>query len=309
MKPSRRQQRKRQETRRKTDEDLPSDTEGEGRDDESFGTWLRRQREGRRIELREIADASKVSLRYFQAFEEDRFEALPAPVFAKGFLRQYALYVGLDPEEAVNFFLAARESREDEEEDLDKETPGGSGGPNWQVVVMILAVVALAALVWGLSRLNADPRNSPDAKRVGAEPTRVVERPAPVAAEEPPAEPAATDSDAAAALEAPPPGEESAAPDPATSDSVVVTLDFTGDCWIEAEIDGTSKISEMHVQGESLRLVAARQIDLLVGDATTLEMEINGLPYPIQDGARSGGSRRVRIDRELIRRLSGEENG
>ena len=56
----------------------------------SFGSRLRRQREVRDIGLREIADASKISLRYLEAFEQDRFEALPAVVFAKGFLREYA---------------------------------------------------------------------------------------------------------------------------------------------------------------------------------------------------------------------------
>ena len=81
----------------------PQDKEDEHADDapvaepESFGTWLRRQREVREIDLREIADSSKVSMSYLRAFEEDRFDVLPAPLFAKGFLRQYARYVGLDP--------------------------------------------------------------------------------------------------------------------------------------------------------------------------------------------------------------------
>jgi cytoskeletal protein RodZ len=55
----------------------------------SFGTWLRRQREARSIELREIADHTKIGIRYLEALEQDRFDVLPAPVFTKGFLRQY----------------------------------------------------------------------------------------------------------------------------------------------------------------------------------------------------------------------------
>ena len=58
--------------------------------DDSFGGWLRQQREIRGISLREIADASKISIRYLEALETGRFSMLPAPVFAKGFLRQYA---------------------------------------------------------------------------------------------------------------------------------------------------------------------------------------------------------------------------
>ena len=50
----------------------------------------------REISLREIAERTKISLRYLEALEEDRFDLLPAPVFAQGFLREYARYVGLN---------------------------------------------------------------------------------------------------------------------------------------------------------------------------------------------------------------------
>ena len=82
----------------------PGDPAAEGG---SFGSWLRRQREMREIHLHEIAERTKISLRYLQAMEQDRFELLPAPVFARGFLREYAKYVGLSPDEVVNFYLSA----------------------------------------------------------------------------------------------------------------------------------------------------------------------------------------------------------
>ena len=65
----------------------------------SFGEWLRRQREMLEISLRDIADRTKISLRYLEAMEADRFDLLPAPIFAKGFLREYARYVGLSPDD------------------------------------------------------------------------------------------------------------------------------------------------------------------------------------------------------------------
>ena len=71
----------------------------------AFGPWLRRQREARGVSLREISDSTRISLRYLEALEEGRFDVLPAPVFAGGFLREYARVVGLDPDEVVNAFL------------------------------------------------------------------------------------------------------------------------------------------------------------------------------------------------------------
>ncbi|HMB52011.1 MAG TPA: helix-turn-helix domain-containing protein, partial [Thermoanaerobaculia bacterium] len=84
---------------------------GEG----AFGAWLRRQREIREIDLREIADKTKISLRYLKAMEQDRFEVLPAPIFARGFLREYARYVGLDADEVVNYYLAAHHPAGDDD--------------------------------------------------------------------------------------------------------------------------------------------------------------------------------------------------
>ena len=89
----------------------------------SFGAWLRQQREMRGISIHEIATFSKISLRYLEALEASRFSVLPAPVFAKGFLRQYAGYVGLDPDEVVNYYIVAQQGEAHED---DLHTLGGS---------------------------------------------------------------------------------------------------------------------------------------------------------------------------------------
>src|SRR5215213_3364913 len=87
----------------------------------SFGEWLRRQREMREINLRDIADRTKISLRYLEAMEADRFDLLPAPIFAKGFLREYARYVGLSPDEVVNHYLAVQQQQSPEEDGVKKD--------------------------------------------------------------------------------------------------------------------------------------------------------------------------------------------
>ena len=90
----------------------PWDKSGPAEGSSSFGEWLRRQREMREISLRDIADRTKISLRYLEAMEADRFDLLPAPIFAKGFLREYARYVGLSADEVVNHYLAVHQPEE-----------------------------------------------------------------------------------------------------------------------------------------------------------------------------------------------------
>ena len=74
----------------------------------TFGEDLRREREIRGISLKEIADATKISKRFLEALERNDHKTLPAPVFTRGFVREYARYVGLNAEEMVNRYRRAR---------------------------------------------------------------------------------------------------------------------------------------------------------------------------------------------------------
>jgi cytoskeleton protein RodZ len=67
----------------------------------SIGETLRRERQKRNLELDQISRDLKISSRFLQAIEEDHFDQLPAGVFAKSFVRQYARLLGLDAEELV----------------------------------------------------------------------------------------------------------------------------------------------------------------------------------------------------------------
>ncbi len=71
----------------------------------SFGEELKRERELRAISLREVAEATKVNIRYLEAMERNDFEHLPGGVFNRGFVRAYAQYIGVDPEATVNAYL------------------------------------------------------------------------------------------------------------------------------------------------------------------------------------------------------------
>lgn len=71
----------------------------------SFGETLKRERELRQISLREIAEATKINLRYLDALERDDFRHLPGGVFNKGFVRAYAQFIGIDPETMVTAYL------------------------------------------------------------------------------------------------------------------------------------------------------------------------------------------------------------
>lgn len=60
------------------------------------GARLRRSRLARGIDLDAIATITKVNPSYLRFLEEDRFDALPAPVYVRGFVEAYARHLGLE---------------------------------------------------------------------------------------------------------------------------------------------------------------------------------------------------------------------
>ena len=73
----------------------------------TFGETLRRERELRGVDLRDIAEATNISLRFLEALEQDRSDVLPGGIFPKAFVRQYATYLGLDPDRLVAEYMYA----------------------------------------------------------------------------------------------------------------------------------------------------------------------------------------------------------
>lgn len=289
-----------------------------------FGPWLQRQRELRGVALRDIADDTKISMRYLQALEANRFDILPAQVFVRGFLRQYSRFVGLDPDEVVNAFLTA--AQEGSPEDGGTGTPEeegssarGAGGRGWILVLIaasvaaVMVLAALAAFSWRQSRerptaptaaRQETPVGVPPAQTSSAKPHQSAESPpeealptaarSPVVADIPASPPPSTAGREPASGQAPAgqgveqggasPG--SRAEQAASSKPIVVILDFNADCWVDAIADGSRHVSELAVQGESLRVEADREVSLTLGDGDAASILVNGSPYPLPKSRR-----------------------
>jgi cytoskeletal protein RodZ len=79
---------------------------------DSIGTWLRRERELRNIDLVEVADRTRIPMQQLERLEDDRFAELPGEVFVKGYLRAYARAVGISPEEVLGRFANSMRARD-----------------------------------------------------------------------------------------------------------------------------------------------------------------------------------------------------
>jgi transcriptional regulator with XRE-family HTH domain len=124
----------------------------------SFGEELRKQREIRQITLQEIAETTKVNVRFLEALERNDFDALPRGLFTRGFIRAYSGHVGLDPDAMVNAYLYEIGQARTEEDprahhnpDLPRLQRQRAASPRrWSPAWILAAVAALltAALLW-----------------------------------------------------------------------------------------------------------------------------------------------------------------
>ncbi len=217
----------------------------------SFGENLRRERDVRGVSLREIAEGTKISVRFLQALEEDRLDVLPGGLFPRAFVRQYALFLGLDPERIVHEFVAAHGQPAPER----KVVPAPERRPRLSLGRVFLAAVAVLAVLLTFRR--------------GREPERARPLPTPTAVA---AAPAVLPTDRVY------PSPELASAAAETGDGLVLTMTAQQDCWVEVRADGATVINRVLAEGESQRLEARGEIVLSVGNAGGLSIRVNDRP-------------------------------
>ncbi|MDN5347732.1 MAG: hypothetical protein PWP65_1296, partial [Clostridia bacterium] len=130
-----------------------------------IGEQLRRARQEKGLTLHEVEEATKIRLKYLNALEEEAFDELPGRVYAIGFLRNYARYLGLDAEELV------RQLKEivplPQEEPLRGFTPGHEltvSRRRWQRLLIaglvILALIGFNKIYYLTRSLDQPPAPS-----------------------------------------------------------------------------------------------------------------------------------------------------
>ena len=72
---------------------------------EVTGAFLKKVREIRGLELDEISQRTKISERYLRALEEEQFADMPAAVYVRGYVTEYARALRLDPQRAAESYL------------------------------------------------------------------------------------------------------------------------------------------------------------------------------------------------------------
>jgi cytoskeleton protein RodZ len=217
---------------------------------ESVGELLRREREAQGKSIEDVAKVTRMSAQTLTAIEEDRFGALPAPVYVKGHLRTYARFLGLDEDEIIQRYMRSTQQHEPTELDewdaveleLHEEERHATRRNAWIAV----AVVAAGLILFFGPRLWS--HRSPSSTVGGGDVPVVTE-----------------------------PSREAASEDTMIEwhrlELMAVAMERT---WVRVSVDGTP-VSDLTLEpGDRRRWEADESFELDVGNGGALELYLDG---------------------------------
>src|SRR5215210_5943339 len=131
-----------------------------------IGRFLEQARKERGLSLEEVEQATKIRKRYLTGLEREDFAMLPDAVYAQGFLKTYANYLGLDGEALSQQLKSRRKPRRERGINYNNPpqssferpliSPGGLTGTEKRkistsaVVTLLVALLALAIVIGAL---------------------------------------------------------------------------------------------------------------------------------------------------------------
>lgn len=261
---------------------------------------LAEAREARGWSVQEVASHLKLTVRQVHAMEEGAIEQLPGLAFARGFVRNYARLLDLDPArylDALEPMQAAPQSLESPMEDLGR-LPGGSAigrYPALPAAALTLALLVLVVCGWyfgwfepreeasladvvAQSEARANMEAEASAALASAPIVASVES-APVAAPVASAPVVAQSVPVVVAQSAP----QAAASAPLAAGEQRVRFNFSGESWVEVR-DGGGKVifSRLNPAGSETEVQGAGPLSITVGNAAQVKATVNGKAFDIQ---------------------------
>jgi transcriptional regulator with XRE-family HTH domain len=229
-----------------------------------FGDKLREARERRGLSLRQIANATKISMITLEALERNDVKRLPGGIFSRAFVRSYALEVGLDPESTIEEFMgqfpqdsvtAGHPTTTQVEDHEAMESDRRMASTFLRLVLLSLPIGGLVIYFGIFGR--------PSAARAVAAPATPVAAPAetvtPAVVEPDPAPAAARDTAAAAPV-----------------NRLVVQVKAAQRCWVSAIVDGQRAAQRTFLPGDEQTFEVDREMVLTAGDPAALTVTLNG---------------------------------
>ncbi len=291
---------------------------GEPDGEAKIGRILEQARRERGLSLDEVEHATKIRKRYLAGLEREDYSALPDAVYARGFLKTYANYLGLDGEELSRQLRSRRRPRRERginygggpsNSDFGRPliTPGGLAGTEKRkvstsaIITVLVALLALAAVIGALyfvgrdvqitrAKENAPPKNAaeeaPDDSRRGSQNAAEGGAPERELINRTEGATGGVDSEV---IESRDGGPTVAGQSAAPAETLLVAISVQErPSWLLVRSDGALVYEETAPPGFAQTFEADRQLSITSGDAGAVTVKVNG-----QEAGSLGGAGEV----------------
>lgn len=252
-----------------------------------MGERLRSARMACNLDMAKLAARIHLTADVVDALEHDDYSEMPARVFVRGYVRNYARAVNLPVGSVLAQFN--RQWPEEDYQGLLDKSPRLEADPHlrrrWPGVVIWLVVVGLMLMWWQgyldryFTRWQEGPETTPVAASSGQSSNRVAD--APVAETVEAESPAFAASPPAAETVSETKPESEPEPEP-TGVSSEVVVRFLGDSWVDIR-DSRRKYKLIGImkRGTERRLGGTPPYTVVLGNARAVELRVDGEPYDL----------------------------
>jgi cytoskeletal protein RodZ len=242
-----------------------------------FGELLKEARQNKGVSLEEIEEQIRIRKKYLQALEEEDFSIMPPEVYVRGFLRNYAIYLGLDPEEVRDLYYKGKPVEKGKKPELmgrAGQIPGEGTGPRAfsmdlsltqsRLLAFPFLVIALALLASLLLGLWAFRQYVPLPAETGPEIEAVVTAIQP----RPTFTPTPVITQATPTLVG--------TPTPKAYTGVEVELVMLERAWLQVHVDGTKVFEGVFDEGTKITWNGEERVAVRCNNAGGVEVTLNG---------------------------------
>lgn len=225
---------------------------------ETLGERFRAAREARGMSLSDVAEQIRIRSLYLAAIEEENWGAIGVPVYVRGFLRTYARFLRLDPEEAVAAFNRTQPAPAPAASAESDEGGERRATPVWATSVLLWASGIVAVLLIAFvtfTELTMPRRTAPQVAPASASPIA----PGPIVA----------------ASETPPPSEKPSSPAAAGDGPRSLALVLSAASWLRVTVDGSVSMEGTFPAGTSKTFYGKSAL-VRIGNAGGVEVYVDG---------------------------------
>ena len=260
------------------------------------GERLAVARREQQISVLEIAKELHLDEPKVRALERNDFDAIGAPVFAKGHLKKYAQLVGVDEGDVLKDYYELTRTASMPPVISTRPPPRREMSPGPWIAVIVVVIIVATAYWWLTSRPVATPEAEPVPEEIEPPQQQAV---SPVEVDDTPA----LEVDDTLALEvadAPAIAADDNRPDvpePAVSEGELrLSVTYSGDCWTEiTDASGARLFFDLGKEGRTVELTGEAPFNVLFGNADNVSLEVNGSAYVIGPSERRGRTARLTL--------------